>query len=98
MFLFFTYKDEFYEQILTNVAYFVYLFQEHLGPAILHKLENFPVHSLEFCRVESDQNGLPLELVNKFAEARKSMPCVIYLPRFHWWWEFVSPKKYIYIS
>ncbi|KAM7473233.1 hypothetical protein LguiB_020476 [Lonicera macranthoides] len=62
---------------------------EHLAPAILHKLEKFPVHSLELSCLVSDPNATTPEdsLVHKFNEARRTKPSILYLPRFHLWWE-----------
>nr|XP_043627674.1 ATPase family AAA domain-containing protein At1g05910 [Erigeron canadensis] len=62
---------------------------DHLGPAILHELEKFPVHSLGLSSLLSDPSAkIPEEaLVHVFAEARRTTPSILYLPQFHLWWE-----------
>ncbi|CBI36654.3 unnamed protein product, partial [Vitis vinifera] len=62
---------------------------DHLGPAILHELEKFPVHSLGFPALLSDPSAKTPEeaLVHIFGEARRTTPSILYLPQFHLWWE-----------
>ncbi|PSS35865.1 ATPase family AAA domain-containing protein [Actinidia chinensis var. chinensis] len=62
---------------------------DHLGPAILHKLEKFPVHSLGLPSLLSDPSAKTPEeaLVHIFGEARRTTPSILYLPQFHLWWE-----------
>ncbi|KAK6914572.1 AAA ATPase, AAA+ lid domain [Dillenia turbinata] len=62
---------------------------DHLGPAILHELEKFPVHSLGLPSLLSDPSAkMPEEaLVHIFSEARRTTPSILYLPQFHLWWE-----------
>ncbi|CAI0541139.1 unnamed protein product [Linum tenue] len=62
---------------------------DHLGPAILHDLEKFPVHSLGLPSLLSDPSAKTPEeaLVHIFGEARRSTPSVLYIPHFHLWWE-----------
>ncbi|KAK6930581.1 AAA ATPase, AAA+ lid domain [Dillenia turbinata] len=62
---------------------------DHLGPAILHELEKFPVHSLGLPSLLSDPSAkMPEEaLVHIFGEARRTTPSILYLPQFHLWWE-----------
>ncbi|CAI0397077.1 unnamed protein product [Linum tenue] len=62
---------------------------DHLGPAILHKLEKFPVHSLGLPSLLSDPSAKTPEeaLVHIFGEARRTTPSVLYIPHFHLWWE-----------
>ena len=66
--------------------------QDHLGPAILHELEKFPVHSLGLPSLLSDPSAKTPEeaLVHIFGEARRTTPSILYLPQFHLWWENVS--------
>ncbi|OIT19172.1 atpase family aaa domain-containing protein [Nicotiana attenuata] len=70
--------------ILTHVV-----FQDHVGPAILHELEKFPVHSLGLPSLLSDPGAKTPEeaLVHIFSEARRTTPSILYLPQFHLWWE-----------
>lgn len=62
---------------------------DHLGPAILHDLEKFPVHSLGLSSLLSDPSAKTPEeaLVHVFGEARRTTPSILYLPQFHLWWE-----------
>ncbi|KAG6592992.1 ATPase family AAA domain-containing protein, partial [Cucurbita argyrosperma subsp. sororia] len=62
---------------------------DHLGPAILHELEKFPVHSLGLPSLLSDPSAKTPEeaLVHIFGEARRTTPSILYLPQFHCWWE-----------
>lgn len=66
--------------------------QDHIGPAILHELEKFPVHSLGLPSLLSDPGAKTPEeaLVHIFGEARRTTPSILYLPQFHLWWENVS--------
>ncbi|XP_075484037.1 ATPase family AAA domain-containing protein At1g05910-like [Primulina tabacum] len=62
---------------------------DHIGPAVLHELEKFPVHSLALPSLLSDPGAKTPEeaLVHVFGEARRTMPSILYLPQFHLWWE-----------
>ncbi|GAB2294173.1 hypothetical protein Dimus_028393 [Dionaea muscipula] len=62
---------------------------DHLGPAILHELEKFPVHSIGLPSLLSDSSAKTPEeaLVHIFGEARRTTPSVLYLPQFHLWWD-----------
>ncbi|XP_019253371.1 PREDICTED: ATPase family AAA domain-containing protein At1g05910 isoform X2 [Nicotiana attenuata] len=62
---------------------------DHVGPAILHELEKFPVHSLGLPSLLSDPGAKTPEeaLVHIFSEARRTTPSILYLPQFHLWWE-----------
>lgn len=62
---------------------------DHLGPAILHELEKFPVHSLGLPSLLSDPSAKTPEeaLVHIFGEARRTTPSILYLPQFHLWAE-----------
>ncbi|XP_050373104.1 ATPase family AAA domain-containing protein At1g05910 [Argentina anserina] len=62
---------------------------DHLGPAILHELEKFPVHSLGLPSLLSDPSAKTPEeaLVHIFGEARRTTPSILYLPHFNLWWE-----------
>jgi len=66
--------------------------QDHLGPAVLHELEKFPVHSLGLPSLLSDPSAKTPEeaLVHIFSEARRTTPSILYLPQFDVWWETVS--------
>ncbi|XP_043719072.1 ATPase family AAA domain-containing protein At1g05910 isoform X2 [Telopea speciosissima] len=62
---------------------------DHVGPAVLHELEKFPVHSLGLPSLLSDPSAKTPEeaLVHIFGEARRTTPSILYLPQFHLWWE-----------
>ncbi|KAK8948336.1 ATPase family AAA domain-containing protein [Platanthera guangdongensis] len=62
---------------------------DHIGPAILHELEKFPVHSLGLPSLLSDPSAKTPEeaLVHIFSEARRTCPSVLFLPQFQLWWE-----------
>ncbi|KAG0486772.1 hypothetical protein HPP92_008867 [Vanilla planifolia] len=62
---------------------------DHVGPAVLHELEKFPVHSLGLPSLLSDPSAKTPEeaLVHIFSEARRTTPSVLFLPQFQLWWE-----------
>lgn len=62
---------------------------DHLGPAILHELEKFPVHSLGLPSLLSDPSAKTPEeaLVHIFGEARRTTPSVLFCPQFNLWWD-----------
>ncbi|KAK8571557.1 hypothetical protein V6N13_047229 [Hibiscus sabdariffa] len=62
---------------------------DHLGPAILHELEKFPVHSLGLPSLLSDPSAKTPEeaLVHIFGEARRTTPSILYIPHFNLWWD-----------
>ncbi|XP_077212012.1 ATPase family AAA domain-containing protein At1g05910-like isoform X2 [Tasmannia lanceolata] len=62
---------------------------DHVGPAVLHELEKFPVHSLGLPSLLSDLSAKTPEeaLVHIFGEARRTTPSILYLPQFQLWWE-----------
>lgn len=66
--------------------------QDHLGPAILHELEKFPVHSLGLPSLLSDPSAKTSEeaVVHIFSEARRATPSILYIPQFNLWWDNVS--------
>ncbi|KAL5998091.1 hypothetical protein ACLOJK_009026 [Asimina triloba] len=62
---------------------------DHVGPAVLHELEKFPVHSIGLPSLLSDPSAKTPEeaLVHIFGEARRTTPSILYLPQFQLWWE-----------
>ncbi|KAF9663237.1 hypothetical protein SADUNF_Sadunf17G0017500 [Salix dunnii] len=62
---------------------------DHLGPAVLHELEKFPVHSLGLPSLLSDPSAKTPEeaLVHIFGEARRTTPSILYIPHFDLWWD-----------
>lgn len=67
---------------------------EHIGPAVLHELEKFPVHSLSLPSLLSDMGSRSPEeaLVNIFREARRTTPAVLYLPQIELWWDTANTQ------
>lgn len=66
-------------------------YQEHIGPAVLHELESFPLHSLGLPSLLSDPSANTPEeaLVHVVVEARRTAPSILYLPQLELWWETV---------
>ncbi|KAK8460137.1 hypothetical protein SEVIR_2G283100v4 [Setaria viridis] len=62
---------------------------DHVGPAVLHELEKFSVHSLGLPSLLSDPSAKTPEeaLVHIFGEAKRTTPSILYLPQFHLWWD-----------
>ncbi|XWS35245.1 hypothetical protein CRYUN_Cryun21dG0109400 [Craigia yunnanensis] len=62
---------------------------DHVGPAILHELEKFPVHSLGLPSLLSDPSAKTPEeaVVHIFGEARRATPSILYIPQFNLWWD-----------
>ncbi|XP_038679686.1 ATPase family AAA domain-containing protein At1g05910-like isoform X2 [Tripterygium wilfordii] len=62
---------------------------DHLGPAILHQLEKFPVYSLGLPSLLSDPSAKTPEeaLVHIFGEARRTTPSILYISQFNLWWD-----------
>ncbi|XP_078447177.1 cell division cycle protein 48-related / CDC48-like protein [Wolffia australiana] len=62
---------------------------DHVGPAILHELEKFPVHSLGLPSLLSDPSAKTPEeaLVHIFGEARRNTPSILFLPHYQLWWD-----------
>ena len=59
----------------------------HLGPALLHALEEIPVKVLDLSSVVGVTSCSPEEsLVQLFKEAKRVLPCVLYLPHVDSWW------------
>ncbi|GLJ11514.1 hypothetical protein SUGI_0169360 [Cryptomeria japonica] len=62
---------------------------DHIGPAVLHKLERFPVHCFGLPSLLSDPSARTPEeaLVHIVGEARRTTPSILYLPQLQLWWE-----------
>ncbi|XP_029976101.1 ATPase family AAA domain-containing protein 2-like [Salarias fasciatus] len=64
----------------------------HLAPAILHALERFPVHSLDSAVLFGAGSSSPEEAcAQRFSEARRTSPSVLYVPHIQQWWDTVGP-------
>ncbi|KAG8057401.1 hypothetical protein GUJ93_ZPchr0002g26321 [Zizania palustris] len=74
---------------------------DHVGPAVLHELEKFSVHSLGLPSLLSDPSAKTPEeaLVHIFGEARRTTPSILYLPQFHLWWDTAhEPLKAVLLT
>ncbi|KAF8408546.1 hypothetical protein HHK36_004609 [Tetracentron sinense] len=70
---------------------------DHLGPAVLHELEKFPVHSVGLPSLLLDPSAKTPEeaLVHIFSEARRTTPSILFIPQFQLWWETVSTYYFL---
>ena len=66
--------------------------QQEVAAAVLHHLEAFPVYSLDFPSLVSDQyaNTVEQALVSRVQLAFKNAPSVLYLPDISGWWTSAS--------
>ncbi|XP_046342752.1 ATPase family AAA domain-containing protein 2-like isoform X3 [Haliotis rufescens] len=63
----------------------------HLGPAILHHLEQLPVQVLDLPTVYAASAKTPEEsCAQVFREARRCSPSIVYMPYVDQWWEVLS--------
>ncbi|XP_074642373.1 ATPase family AAA domain-containing protein 2-like [Tubulanus polymorphus] len=63
----------------------------HLAPAILHQLEKLPVHVLDLPALYAVAAKTPEESVAQiFLEAKRTSPCIMYIPHICQWWDVVS--------
>jgi len=63
-----------------------------LTSALLHALEQFPVHAIGMPSLLGDSGRTPEEaLVTAVTEARRAAPSVLYLPEIRLWWESSTP-------
>ncbi|GLJ11487.1 hypothetical protein SUGI_0168660 [Cryptomeria japonica] len=67
---------------------------DHIGSAVLHELERFPVHCLGLPSLLSDPSAwTPKEaLVHIVGEARRTTPSILYLPQLQLWWEMAHDQ------
>lgn len=74
--------------------------QRHIGTAVLHYLEEYPVYSLDLPSMHGDQCARNCEEVclRKFKEARKNAPSVVYWPHLDRWWEAATLSLKLCIS
>jgi len=68
--------------------------QKHLGPAILHGLEEFPMYSIDLSSLLGDPTArTPAEaLLSKVKEARTNSPSILYWPRIDSWFDSLDPS------
>ncbi|KAM6900033.1 ATPase family AAA domain-containing protein 2-like [Xenentodon cancila] len=60
----------------------------HLAPAVLHALERFTVHSLDSADLFGVSSTSPEDACAQvFREARRTSPCILYIPHIQQWWE-----------
>ncbi|XP_055081091.1 ATPase family AAA domain-containing protein 2-like isoform X2 [Periophthalmus magnuspinnatus] len=63
----------------------------HLGPALLHALERFPMYSLETTAIHGVSSTTPEEACAQvFREAQRTSPSVLYLPHVQQWWDMAG--------
>ena len=66
--------------------------QASLAAALLHELEQFPVHAVGLPSLLADGGRSPEEaLVGAVTEARRAAPAVLFLPHLRLWWDSASP-------
>ncbi|GLD94780.1 hypothetical protein PINS_up003404 [Pythium insidiosum] len=63
--------------------------QSYVGAALLHVMEGVSHFTLDYPSLVADPNSHHPEeaLVRRLEEARKCLPCVLYLPQVDIWWE-----------
>ncbi|XP_052256515.1 ATPase family AAA domain-containing protein 2-like isoform X2 [Dreissena polymorpha] len=63
----------------------------HLAPALLHHLEQLPVHKLDLSALYAVSARTPEEsCAHIFCEARRTAPSIVYLPHVNQWWDVVG--------
>ncbi|KAL3869832.1 hypothetical protein ACJMK2_042465 [Sinanodonta woodiana] len=63
----------------------------HIGPAVLHHLEQLPVHVLDLPALYAVSAKTPEEsCATIFREAMRTSPSVLYIPRINQWWTVIS--------
>ncbi|XP_052778215.1 ATPase family AAA domain-containing protein 2-like [Mya arenaria] len=63
----------------------------HLAPAIVHYLEQLPVHTLDLSSLYTVQSRTPEEsCAHVFREAKRTAPSIVYLPHVNQWWSVVG--------
>ncbi|KAK6180283.1 hypothetical protein SNE40_012469 [Patella caerulea] len=63
----------------------------HLGPAILHHMEQLPVHVIDLPTLYAVSAKTPEEsCAQVFCEARRTAPSIIYLPFINKWWDVIG--------
>ncbi|XP_060557412.1 ATPase family AAA domain-containing protein 2-like isoform X2 [Ruditapes philippinarum] len=63
----------------------------YLAPAIIHHLEQLPVHTLDLSTLYAVEARTPEEsCAHIFREAKRSSPSIIYMPHVNHWWSVVS--------
>jgi len=63
----------------------------HIAPAILYSMEHLTMHMLDLPSLFSNSSRTPEETIAQvFREARRTSPCIIYLPHIGAWWNSLS--------
>ncbi|CAL1540288.1 unnamed protein product, partial [Lymnaea stagnalis] len=63
----------------------------YIAPAIIHKMENLPVHVLDLPALYAVTAKTPEEsCANVFHEAKRKCPSIIYLPYINQWWDVMA--------
>ncbi|KAF6723229.1 ATPase family AAA domain-containing protein 2 [Oryzias melastigma] len=64
----------------------------HLGPAVLHALERFTIHSLDSAVLFGVSSTSPEEACAQvFCEAKRTSPSILYMPHIQQWWDTAGP-------
>ncbi|CAG5120006.1 unnamed protein product [Candidula unifasciata] len=63
----------------------------YIAPAIVHKMENLPVHVLDLPTLYAVTAKTPEEsCANVFHEAKRKCPSIIYMPYINQWWDVMG--------
>ncbi|XP_063773807.1 ATPase family AAA domain-containing protein 2-like isoform X2 [Pseudophryne corroboree] len=63
----------------------------YLAPAVIHALEKFAVHTLDFPVLFGTHSTTPEEICAQvFREAKRTAPSILYIPDIPLWWETIS--------
>ncbi|GFN79136.1 ATPase family aaa domain-containing protein 2b [Plakobranchus ocellatus] len=63
----------------------------HLAPAIIHHMENLPIHVLDLPTLYAVTAKTPEEsCANVFHEAKRKCPSILYLPYMDQWWDVMA--------
>jgi SpoVK/Ycf46/Vps4 family AAA+-type ATPase len=61
--------------------------QNYIARALLYEMEEFPIYSIGMPSLISSNIGKEEALIVNFAEARKNVPSIIFIPDIDEWWE-----------
>lgn len=63
----------------------------HLAPAVIHYMEQLPVHTLDLSALYANSARTPEEsCAQLFREAKRTAPSIIYLPHVNQWWHVIG--------
>ncbi|XP_008549575.1 ATPase family AAA domain-containing protein 2B isoform X2 [Microplitis demolitor] len=72
----------------------------HLGPALLHNIENLPCHLLDVVSLFEETGRTVQEtIIQKVKTAKRTLPSILYVPDILTWWNLVEEiSRNIFIS